>query len=224
MGKAQDEPTSASLLAKIQDAQDTAAWQRFFGTYRPLIEGWCRACGLPNADRDEVAAMVLLKVAQRMKQGYVYDPGRSFRGWLWAVVLSQVNELRAARYGQLARGSGDSRVQQSLEQHPAPPAAEAVERDLEALVQQAAERVKARLGPDSPKWQSFWRTAVQKQPGKEVAALLALPSVAAVHQNKCRVAKLIRAEVARLRDAAGALPGDGHVIPSDDPEAAALPG
>jgi RNA polymerase sigma-70 factor (ECF subfamily) len=223
MGKAPDEPTSASLLAKIQDAQDTAAWQRFFGTYRPMIEGWCRACGLSDADRDDVAGMVLLKVAERMKRGYVYDPGRSFRGWLWAVVLSQVNELQAARYGQLARGSGDSGVREALEQHPAPPGAEGVERDLEALVQQAAARVKDRLGPGSPKWQSFWRTAVQRQPGKEVAALLGL-SVAAVHQNKCRVARLIREEVARLRDGAGALPGGAHDFAPVRPKAPALPG
>ena len=83
-----------------------------------------------------------------------------------------------------------------------------LERDLEALVQQAAARVKARLGPDSPKWQSFWRTAVQKQAGKEVAGLLGL-SVAAVHQNKSRVGRLIREEVAWLRDAARGVPGKG---------------
>ena len=223
MGKAQDEPTSASLLAKIQDAQDTAAWQRFFGTYRPLIEAWCRGCGLRDADRDDVAGMVLLKVAERMKRGYVYDPGRSFRGWLWAVVLSQVNELKAVKYGQVARGSGDSGVQQSLEQHPAPPDAEGVERDLEALVQEAVERVKARLGPGSPKWQAFWLTAVQKQAGKQVAGLLGL-SVAAVHQNKSRVARLIREEIARLRDEAESLSGGAHVVAPVRPEAPALPG
>ena len=208
MANAQDEPTSASLLAKIQDAQDTAAWQRFFGTYRPMIEGWCRGCGLTDSDRDDVAGMVLLKVVERMKRGYVYDPGRSFRGWLWAVVVSQVNEFKSAKYGWPARGSGDSRVQHSLEQHPAPLGADGLERDLEALVQQAAAQVKARLGPDSPKWQSFWRTAVHRQAGKQVAGLLGL-SVAAVHQNKSRVARLIREEVARLRDAAGGVPGKG---------------
>jgi RNA polymerase sigma-70 factor (ECF subfamily) len=223
MGKAADESTSASLLAKIHDAQDTAAWQRFFGKYRPLIEDWCRKCGLTDADRDDVAGMVLLKVAERMQRGYVYDPGRSFRGWLWAVVVSQVNEFKAGKYGQPAQGSGDSRVQQSLEQHPAPPGADGLERDLEALVQDAAGRVKDRLRPDSPKWQSFWRTAVLKQPGKEVAGGLGL-SVAAVHQNKSRVARLIREEVARLRDAAGTFPGGGHGIPSDDAEAASFPG
>jgi DNA-directed RNA polymerase specialized sigma24 family protein len=222
MRKASDESTSASLLALMHDAQDTAAWQRFIGTYRPLIEDWCRKCGLPDADRDDVAGMVLLKVAERMQRGYVYDPGRSFRGWLWAVVVSQANELKAAKYGQPARGSGDSRVQQALEQHPAPPGADGLERDLEALVRQAADRVKARLGPDAPKWQSFWRTAVLKQPGKEVAARLGM-SVAAVHQNKSRVARLIREEVARLRDAAGTFPGGGYGIPSNDADAAALP-
>ena len=223
MGKAQDPSTSASLLAKIQDAQDMDAWQRFFGAYRPMIEGWCRGCGLTDSDRDEVAGMVLLKVVERMKRGYVYDPGRSFRGWLWAVVVSQVNEFKAGKHGQLAQGSGDSGVQQALAEHPAPAGVEGLERDLEALVQQAAARVKAQLGPDSPKWQSFWRTAVQKQAGKEVAGLLGL-SVAAVHQNKSRVARQIREEVARLRDGAAALSGGAHGIASVRPQAPALPG
>ena len=97
-----------------------------------------------------------------------------------------------------------------------------MERDLEALVQQAAAQVKARLGPDSPKWQSFWRTAVHRQAGKQVAGLLGL-SVAAVHQNKSRVARLIREEVARLRDEA-ALSGGAHGIASVRPQAPALPG
>ena len=208
MRNAHDESTSASLLAKIQDARDAAAWQRFFGTYRPLIEGWCRGCGLADADRDDVVGMVLLKIAARMKRGYVYDPSRSFRGWLWAVVLGQVNDFKAAKYGQVARGSGDSGVQQALEQHPAPAGAEGLERDLEALVQEAAAQVRDRLGPASPKWQSFWRTAVHKQAGKKVAELLGL-SVAAVHQNKSRVGRLIREEVAWLRDAARGVPGKG---------------
>ncbi len=224
MGKARDASTSASLLAKIQDAQDTAAWQRFFAAYQPMIEGWCRGWGLPDADGDEVAGMVLLKVVERMKRGYVYDPGRSFRGWLKAVVVSQVNEFKAGKYGQLAQGSGDSGVKQALEQHPAPAGVDGLERDLEALVQQAAARVQARLGTDSPKWQSFWRTAVQKQAGKEVSRLLDL-SVAAVHQNKSRVARLIREEVARLRDAAGASLGGVHdVSPSDNPGTSVPPG
>ena len=208
MGKPSDASTSASLLAKVRDAQDTAAWQRFFGTYRPMIEGWCRGCGLTDSDRDDVAGMVLLKVVERMKRGYVYDPGRSFRGWLWAVVVSQVNEFKAGKYSQLAQANGDTGVHQALAQHPAPAGVDGLERDLEALVQQAAARVKARLGPDSPKWQSFWRTAVQKQAGKEVAGLLGL-SVAAVHQNKSRVGRLIREEVAWLRDAARGVPGKG---------------
>jgi RNA polymerase sigma-70 factor (ECF subfamily) len=203
MGNAEDDRTSPSLLAKIQDTQDTAAWRRFFDKYRPLIEDWCRGCGLPSADRDDVVGMVLLKVAERMKRGYVYDPARTFRGWLRAVVQSQVNEFQARKYGRVDRGSGDSQVLQSLEQHPAPEGAEGLERDLEALVLRATEQVRGRLGPDSPKWQSFWLTAVQRQAGKEVAGRLGL-SVATVHQNKSRVAKLIREEVARLRDEAGA--------------------
>jgi RNA polymerase sigma-70 factor (ECF subfamily) len=203
MGNAHDESTSASLLAKVQDGRDSDAWQRFFGRYRPLIAKWCRGYGLRGADRDDVVGMVLLKVARRMKNGYAYDPAGTFRGWLRAVVVSQVRAFQARTYGQVDRGSGDSEVRQVLEEHPAPEGAEGLERDLHALVAQATERVRTRLGPDSPRWQAFWLTAVQGQPGREVAGRLGV-SVAAVHQNKSRVARLIREEVARLRDETGA--------------------
>jgi DNA-directed RNA polymerase specialized sigma24 family protein len=201
MGGAQDQSTHASLLAKLQDSQDAAAWLCFFARYRPMIEDWCRGCGLSDADRDDVVGMVLLKIAERMQRGYVYDPRRTFRGWLRAVVVSQVGEFKAQKYRQVGQGSGDSGAQEALEQLAAPERAEDLERDLEGLLQAALTTVKERLGADSEKWQSFWLTAVEKQRGSAVARRLGL-TVAAVHQNKHRVLVLIREEAARRRDEA----------------------
>ena len=169
----------------------------------------------------------------RVLQEYITRPEQTVR-WQWREGDLAIWDNRATQhYAIFDYDSAHRRGERVTVAGPVPVGVDGLERDLEALVQQAADRVKARLGPDSPKWQSFWRTAVQKQAGKEVAGLLDV-SVAAVHQNKSRVARLIREEVARLRDEAAlgladktvaeSLAGGAHGIASVRPEAPALPG
>src|SRR5262249_26942453 len=139
MSSPESDPTDPSLLRRVQDAEDTAAWQRYFRKYKPLIEGWCRDYREHNGRRlqeaavDDVVGMVLAKISQTMKQGFVYDPKKKYRGWLWTVVNSQVQEFLARKYGQVAPASGDSGVQETLVQYPAPDTAEELEQDLHVL-------------------------------------------------------------------------------------------
>jgi DNA-directed RNA polymerase specialized sigma24 family protein len=63
----------------------------------------------------------------------------------------------------------------------------------------ATATVQGLLGKDSLKWRSFELTALEGRKGKEAADCLGI-SVGSVHQNKSRVAKMIRDEMARLRE------------------------
>jgi RNA polymerase sigma-70 factor (ECF subfamily) len=193
------EPTRASLLEKIRDLEDTAAWQRYLDRYRPLLANWCRRYPLQDADVDEVVGMVLLKVVQRVKTGFVYDPSRTYRGWLRTVLESQVKEFWEKKNRQATQASGDTDVQRALEHYPTPDQFEELEGDLEALVKTATAAVQRKLGKDSIKWRSFELTALAARKGKETAELLGIP-VGSVHQNKSRVARMIRDELARLRE------------------------
>lgn len=193
------ESTRASLLEKIRDLEDTDAWQRYLTRYRPLLVDWCRRYGLQDADLDDVVGMVLVKVVQRVKAGFVYDPGRTYRGWLRTVLESQVREFWEKKHALAAQATGDSRVQQSLENYPGTDETAEMEDDLETLAQQATTNVRAVLGDGSLKWRSFVLTALERRKGKEAADLLGIP-VGSVHQNKSRVARMIREEMARLRD------------------------
>ena len=47
---AADLQTRASLLLRLRDAQDNAAWSQFVSIYTPLIFAFCRGRGLSETD------------------------------------------------------------------------------------------------------------------------------------------------------------------------------
>ena len=78
--------TSSTLLEKLrQSPADPASWARFVDRYGPRIYAWCRRWGLQDADAQDVAQDILLKLSRTLTT-FEYDRSRSFRAWLRAVV------------------------------------------------------------------------------------------------------------------------------------------
>ncbi len=90
--------TRATLLERVRDARDAAAWEEFFALYAPLLEGYARALGLPAADAEEVRDQCLAAVVERIAT-FHYDRARgSFKGWLHRIARSKVvDALRKPR-------------------------------------------------------------------------------------------------------------------------------
>jgi RNA polymerase sigma factor (sigma-70 family) len=178
-------PTRASLLVRLRDPQDEAAWRDFVNLYTPLVYGYARRQGLQDADAADLSQEVLRGVAASIGR-LEYDARRgAFRNWLFTVVRRKLSNWRAAQQRQ-ARGSGDTGIQQLLEQRPL---AEHGEADWDdewerRLFAWACEQV--RQDTRDATWQAFWRTAVDGQSGKQVAADLGL-TVAAVYLARSRV-------------------------------------
>jgi RNA polymerase sigma-70 factor (ECF subfamily) len=177
--------TRASLLLRLRDPRDEQAWREFVGLYTPLVYGYLRKQGLQDADAADLSQDVLRAVAGAVGR-LEYDPQRgAFRNWLFTVVRRKLANWRAASVHRL-QGTGDPATQQFLEQCPAPLAGEA---DWEIEWQQrafdwACEEVRGDVSAST--WQAFWRTAVDDQPIKQVAADLGL-SAGAVYLARCRV-------------------------------------
>jgi len=94
--------TRATLLERVRDARDAAAWEEFFALYAPLLEGYARALGLPPADAEEVRDQCLAAVVQRIGT-FHYDRARgSFKGWLHRIARSRV--IDALRKPRAERG------------------------------------------------------------------------------------------------------------------------
>jgi RNA polymerase sigma-70 factor (ECF subfamily) len=191
--------TRPSLLIRLRDARDGAAWSLFVDLYAPLVYGFACKQGLQDADAADLTQDVLRSVAAAVGR-LDYDPQRgSFRGWLFTIVRNRLRDFLDARrrHGQ---GSGDTAVQKLLEGQPAPAEDLAALWDREyqrQLLAAAAERVRGDFHEAT--WQAFWRTAAQGQSGKDVAAALGM-TVAAVYLAKGRVMARLKEDLRQLRD------------------------
>jgi RNA polymerase sigma-70 factor (ECF subfamily) len=178
-------PTRPSLLLRLRDARDAEAWREFVDLYAPLVYGYARKQGLQDADAADLCQDVLGAVAGAVGR-LDYDPARgAFRNWLFTIVRNRLANWQAAR-GRRAQASGDSTTQQLLEQCPAPGGMEAEwQAEWESrLIAWACEQAHRQVSEAT--WQAFWRTAVEGQPVKPVAADLGL-TVTAVYHARSRV-------------------------------------
>jgi RNA polymerase sigma-70 factor (ECF subfamily) len=183
--------TRPSLLVRLRDPDDRAAWKQFVELYGSLVYGFARQRGLQDADAADLTQEVFLAVAQAAGR-WEYDPQQgSFRGWLYGITRHKLAKFLQRRYAEPV-GSGDTSAQQRLDQQPQPgPDPEAAwEQEFQQQVfRLAAAQVRDSFAPTT--WQAFWRTAVEGKSGAAVAAELGL-SVGAVYVARSRVlARLI---------------------------------
>src|SRR5262249_35391063 len=109
--------TRSSLLVRLRDARDGAAWAQFVELYAPLVYGFARKHGLQDADAADLTQEVLRAVAGAAGR-LEYDPERgSFRGWLFTIVRNKLRSFLAGRQRRW-QGSGDTDAQKFLEAVP----------------------------------------------------------------------------------------------------------
>jgi RNA polymerase sigma factor (sigma-70 family) len=188
--------TRISLLARLRsDPNDQAAWAAFVDRYGPQIYAWCRHFRLQEADAQDVTQNVLVKLARTLPQ-FVYDPNRSFRGWLRTLTQNAWNDFIAEQQRGV-RGAADSQVLDMLQTVRARD--ELVNRLQAAfdqeLLEQAMDAVRARVEPNT--WEAFRLTAVQGMSAAEAAAKLGM-RVGSVYQAKSSVQKMLREATAEL--------------------------
>jgi RNA polymerase sigma-70 factor (ECF subfamily) len=177
--------TRASLLVRLRDPRDAAAWTQFVDLYAPVIYGFARRQGLQDADAADLSQEVLTAIASAIGR-LDYDPRRGpFRNWLFTVARSKLSNWRRAKRCRPDRNAPGASAQ-LLDQCPAPDgeAAQWDEEWEERLFAWACEQVRPQVTDLT--WQAFWKTAVEDQPGKRVATELGM-TVAAVYRARSRV-------------------------------------
>lgn len=201
--------TRASLIVRLRDPENSAAWEQFVALYTPLIYWFCCRRGLQEADAADVSQEVMRAVARAM-ESFEYDPARGkFRNWLLTVVRSKLNNFLAGRQRQ-PEPAGASTVAAMLDECAAP----AVESEWDAeyhrcVFQWAAERVRPTVKEAT--WRAFWLTTVEGQDGEAVAQSLGL-SLGAVYVAKSRVLARLREEIQSVEDGETSVPWtDGSV-------------
>jgi RNA polymerase sigma-70 factor (ECF subfamily) len=194
--------THETLLARLAQSgvQDQAAWSEFVDRYGRKIYGWCLRWRLQHADAQDVTQIVLLKLAQRMKD-FTYDPRRSFRAWLKTVAHHAWQDFAASRKTvPLANGedSAEGRLDSIAARDDLSRKLEEVY-DLE-LLEAAMQRVRLRAAPHT--WRAFSMTAVEGIPAPEVACRLGM-EVARVYAARCNIQRRLQEECRRLESTQG---------------------
>jgi RNA polymerase sigma factor (sigma-70 family) len=191
--------TRASLLVRLRDGSDAVAWQEFVRLYAPVIYGFARKRGLQDADAADLMQDVLRSVSSAMGR-LDYDPIRgTFRGWLFTVTRNKVFNFLDSR-NRRVQASGDSRVQQRLEQHADSDGKLATDWEADyqrALAAQAMERIKGEFQPAT--WEAFVLTAIEGRTPAQVSGQVGL-SVGAIYVAKSRVIARLRQVIERMQE------------------------
>jgi RNA polymerase sigma-70 factor (ECF subfamily) len=185
-------PTRASLLVRLRDPRDGEAWSQFVDLYAPLVFSWARGRGLQDADAADLTQEVLRATAAALPK-HGYDPAKgAFRGWLYTVTRNKLNTF-LTRQGRAIRGSGDSEMQQRLEEIESPEDEQRWQHEYHSrLINWAGEQVRGEFSAKT--WRAFWMTAVEGKSGDEAADELSM-SVGAVYVARSRVVARLRAVV-----------------------------
>jgi RNA polymerase sigma factor (sigma-70 family) len=195
--------TSPSVLVRIRDVRDDAAWRLFVEIYAPLIYRYCRKWRLQDADATDVSQEVLTQVAQSIRV-FEYDPEQGrFRDWLGVVTRNKIRRF-LEKQNHAIRAEGGTLSDETLQQIAAPEAeSDWTERANAHLLQVALDRIASHF--ESATWQAFQRVWLENQPANTAAKELQLP-VASIYVAKSRVLKKLRAEILLLAN--DALPAE----------------
>jgi RNA polymerase sigma factor (sigma-70 family) len=94
--------TRTSLLARVKDRRDAAAWGEFHRLYAPLLYRYARGRGLSREDAEDVRDECLAVVAHKIAD-FEYDRQKGgFKSWLYRIASGKVIDLLRKRREQLA--------------------------------------------------------------------------------------------------------------------------
>ena len=185
--------TRASLLIRVRNPADQAAWHEFVEIYWPVIHRLARRKGLQPADADDLAQTVLLAVAKAMERR-AHDAERArFRTWLDRVARNAI--LNVLARGKPDRASGDSGLQALLEAHGAGDGPDSDLLRLEyrrEVFRWSAEQIKHEFQPAT--WDAFWRSTVQDEPCEAVARDLG-KNVGSIYAARSRVMRRLQEKI-----------------------------
>jgi RNA polymerase sigma-70 factor (ECF subfamily) len=185
--------TSLSLLERLRDPHDEAAWRQLVTLYTPLLRSWLRPHCLQEADADDLTQDVLTVLAQKVPEFAHNRRMGAFRTWLRTIAAHKLGDyLRAARRRAPAAGAGQGRVLEQL----ADPAS-----DLNRLWDRQHDKHVARtllalIRPEfaATTWEAFQRLVIDGQATADVAKDLNL-TPNAVMIAKSRVLARLRQEL-----------------------------
>lgn len=179
-----DPETRESLIARLPNHADTAAWEEFVQLYEPLIYGIGRRHGLQPTDAADLVQEVFLAVAGSIHRFEPDEHRGRFRTWLFQVARNQaLLRLRALRVHDRVTGGGEG---VSLDDCADP---RYPENEFDIAFRRRAFRWAARRVRETVQqttWDAFAKTTIDCHPPAHVAETLGIP-IGSVYLARSRV-------------------------------------
>jgi len=182
--------TRYTLLTRLADPHDAAAWSEFTEIYKEAIYRYSRSRGLQDSDAWEVVQQVLLVVHNAAGNWRPSGRAGSFRGWLFRTARRVcLRCLRDRRRADCALG-GSSVVERLHDLAGPAPSERAAELDRRRWAFcWAAGEIEREVEPKT--WRAFWLTSVEGVAAAQAADELGM-KIGAVYAAKCRVLARLR--------------------------------
>ena len=153
--------TRASLILRLQTAEDVAAWSDFVAIYAPVIFRVACRHGFQIADAENLVQEVLLSISRALPQWLLREDRGSFRAWLLKIAHNEAVDMLTRRATRPLGKDGQD-AERLLAELPDPRRDLSSQFDLEyeqAVFQWAAAQVRDSVSERT--WQSFWLTHVE---------------------------------------------------------------
>ncbi len=187
--------TSPSLLLRIRDPNDQAAWEEFLSVYTVIIRDYCYQRRMQSADIDDVIQDVMMSVSRAIKR-FEYDPAKGrFRAWLGTIAANCI-KARMSRTNDktVPTVSADDLI---LNGKCSDPDADWISVFSEHIFRTACNRVRKDFADKT--WECFDASWIKNENAVEIAERLEIP-VHSVYVNKSRVLKRLESEVKALTE------------------------
>ncbi len=185
--------TRPSLLLRIRDRGDAAAWRLFDALYRPMLERFARARGLSAGEAEDVAQHCLAQIADHIGE-FTYNPAQGrFKGWLRTLVNNRIRNLIRDRHEH----QGESRDFQAPQTREATPEAEFERIWLEEHLWHCLRELQAEV--EDRTYRAYVAYVIEQQPIEVVCAALDL-TPQNVYTIKWRLTERVAARMRELVD------------------------
>lgn len=165
------EPTRASLILRLRDAEDLAAWNEFAAIYGPVIFQVAKSRGFQDADAENLIQEVFMAVAGSISDWLERDDRGSFLAWLLRIARNAAVDLITQKSTR-ALGADGSEAQLQIANLPAASElSSALDLEYERVVFQWASKL-VRDSVAEHTWQAFWLTTIEELSIEEAAAKL----------------------------------------------------
>lgn len=181
--------TRHSLLARLSDLENAAAWGEFEATYVPAIYRIARRRGLQPSSAEDLTQQVMLAVTHKIPDWDANSDQGSFRAWLLTVTKNALINVLSRKPADEGRGGSGFAELGEIASRDASSLDEIDWEFRRAWFRKVAGEIETEFRHLT--WQSFWLTAVEQQPAATTAKQLGI-SVGAVYTNRCRVLKRFR--------------------------------